>query len=100
MSAEITKFEGDVTTLNVVGILNDVKSDLAGDVTLVEGILADVGIGLDLSQLLGTVDSTISLVETLYTQVEAIEAGVSVAGTVGEVETLINTWLADLRKLE
>lgn len=80
-------------------MLNDVKSDLAGDVTLVQTILADVGVGVDLSSITGLIDSVISTVQALDTTVDGLTANTAVGTLVDDIEGDISTILKGLGSL-
>lgn len=99
LNEEVSTLLEDVENLDVEGILEDIKADLAGDVQLVEDILADVGIGLDLSGVLGTVNGVIDIVNELNTQVDALIADTTVGDLVAEIEGLISQLLTGLGQI-
>lgn len=85
--------------MDVTAILNDVKSDLDGDVQLVQTILKDVGVGVDLSGVTGLVNSLITVVSTLVTEVDGLTAGTAVGTLVDDIESDLSTILKGLGKL-
>lgn len=85
--------------MDVTAILNDVKSDLDGDVTLVQKILSEVGVGVDLSSVTGLINSLITVVSTLDTEIDGLTAGTAVGNLVSEIESDLSTILKGLGSL-
>lgn len=101
LDGEVSSLLSDLENLDITGVLNDVKSDLAGDVSLVEEILSEVGVGVgvDLSSITGLINSVINTVEALDTTVDGLIANTAVGGLVDDIEGLVSQILKGLGSL-
>jgi hypothetical protein len=99
LGPELTTLLGDLENLDITAVLNDIKSDLAGDVTLVDEILADVGVGVDLTSVTALIDVVIDIVEGLVTTVDGLLADTAVGGLVSDIEGLLSEILKGLGSL-
>lgn len=99
LGPEISKILSDVESLNTAALLEDVASDLSGDLSLVQSILGDVGVDVDLSPLSGLVDTVVSIVNALVAQVDSLLDNTAVGSLVTEIEGTLSEILTDLGKI-
>lgn len=99
MNGEVSSLLSNVESLNVAGILDSVKSDLDGDVKLVEKILSEVGVGVNLSAVTGLINSVITTVKILDSTVNGLTANTAVGNLVSEIESDLSTILKGLGSL-